>query len=851
VKCPACERENSPGTQNCRACGTRLPAEPQETAALTKTAPMPTPALAPGGLFGGRYRLLEELGRGGMGRVYKALDIRTGEPVALKIIRPEISSEFGVIERFFNETRLAHRITHRNVCRIFDLGQAEGLYYITMEFVPGETLRSLVRRIGPLPVEKAVAIARQVLEGLIESHRQGIVHRDLKPQNIMLDSNGDARIMDFGIARSVGETGLTALGGSVGTPQYMSPEQAEGLELDGRSDLYAWGVSLYETLTGQPPFEGKTAASVLAQQHARRPPDPRKVNPAVPEALSRIILKCLDKDREKRYPSAEALLPELKDVESGLASKTTAHLTRAARRRFAFPGPRWLRVAVPGLVVLAAAIFFVLQWRGRAVPPAPQAGTAVSEVSIAVPRFENLNHDPGLEAMCLGLAQDIAGALARVGTLVVHPPLSASLGGRTFVDPAAVRQSLRADYLISGKVASEAGASKVTVNLVKLDPQWLVWSKDFDDVGRTTTPLQVQSETSLEVAKTLSVELRDTDLRTAAERREPFSPYAYSFFYDGRWREWMYRVLNQDEDFEAAAEAYRRAIAVDPRYALAYWGLGNIYEARYARKNEGADVMLDNYRQAYELDPDLPESNLGMGWSSFYKENLGRAAAYYRRAFQLAPRSPEVNYQAASFLRSIGLYDQSIAFYLRAIEGDPRNTAIMRLCAISCSSGGDFKQAAELIRRGLELEPENPQLLLIRARLALQSGDVASADRDLTLAEKSPSLASRSKLVRGLFYAVRGEKEKALTALAGPEIYRYDVTSAQAVLGLADEAIVGIKAGIAVGLERVKEYAYTYLYLDKNPFFLTLKKNPEFQKILAQQKRIYEERQRKYSLLGT
>ncbi len=851
MRCPSCERENPSGTDICLACGTPLPSEKQETVALTETAVAPTPSLGPGVLFAGRYRLLEELGRGGMGRVYKAQDTRTGEPVALKVIRPEISSEFGVVERFLNETRLAHRITHRNVCRIFDLGQIEGLYYITMEFVPGETLRSLVRRIGPLPVEKAVTIARQVLEGLVETHRQGIVHRDLKPQNIMLDTNGDARVMDFGIARSVGETGLTAFGRSVGTPQYMSPEQAEGLEIDGRSDLYAWAVSLYETLTGQPPFEGKTAASVLVQQQTRRPPDPRQVNPLVPEALSRIILRSLNKDREKRYPSAEALLADVKAVESGLASKTTAHLTRAGRRRFAIPGPAWLKVLVPGLVVvIAAASFLIFQWRGRAVPPISFARAVEKEVRIAVPRFENLSRDPELDSMCLGLATDIAGALSRVGTLIVHPPFTTSLAGQTVVDPTAVRQSLGADYLLSGAFGADENGVNVTVRLLKLDTQEESWSRIFSGVGQARSTLEVQNETAVEVANQLSLELSDIELLTAVKRRELTSPHAYSLYYKGRWHEWRYREAANPEDFNAAVEAYTRAIAADPGYALAFWGLGNIYEAQYADEDEGVEKMLANYRKAYSLDPDLPESNLGMGWCSFYKGDLRRAAAFYRRALQLAPRSPEVNVEAASFLRSIGLYDQSVTFYLRAIAGDPRNTANIRFCAVSLFMAGDIPGAVAKIRRGLDLEPGNPLLHLTMARLLELAVDLEGAERELTLAEKTPALEASCRRLRALLAALRGEKEKALELLEGEEADRYDVTNTKAVLGLEDEAVAGIRQGIANGFEKFKEYTYTYIYLERNPFFRTISANPEFQRILAQQKEIYTERQRKFSLSG-
>jgi serine/threonine-protein kinase len=282
---------------------------------------MPAPPvreLVPGELFAGRYQVIEDLGQGGMGRVYKVYDTEVREKLALKLLNPDIASDERTIERFRTELRLARTISHRNICRMHDLGRDGSTYFITMEYVPGEDLKSLIHRIGALPVGKAVSIARQVCEGLEEAHRVGVVHRDLKPQNIMIDREGNARIMDFGIARSVKGKGITGAHVLIGTPEYMSPEQVDGREAGPRSDLYSLGIVLFEMLTGRRPFEGETTLSIAVKQKSDAPPDPRTLNPQIPEALARLVLQCLEKAPEKRPAGAAGLSAGLAGIESAL-----------------------------------------------------------------------------------------------------------------------------------------------------------------------------------------------------------------------------------------------------------------------------------------------------------------------------------------------------------------------------------------------------------------------------------------------------------------------------------------------------------------------------------------------------
>ena len=283
MKCPHCQQENPDSSRFCGSCATPLPVPSEAFLSRTRTLLTPLQELSRGSVFAGRYEILEELGEGGMGKIYRVVDKKINEEVALKLIRPEIAADKNTIERFGNEMKLARKIAHRNVCKMYHLSEEAGNHYIVMEYVRGEDLKGMIRMVGQMSPGQIVSIAKQVCKGLAEAHNLGVIHRDLKPQNIMIDRGGNVRILDFGLARSLRAKGITGAGIMLGTPEYLSPEQEKTKDVDHRTDIYSLVVILYEMVSGRLPFEGETAISIAMKHKSEAPKDPSNYNPQMPE----------------------------------------------------------------------------------------------------------------------------------------------------------------------------------------------------------------------------------------------------------------------------------------------------------------------------------------------------------------------------------------------------------------------------------------------------------------------------------------------------------------------------------------------------------------------------------------
>jgi len=407
-----------------------------------------------------------------MGKVYRVEDTRAKEEIALKLIRPDIAADNKMIERFRNELTTARKIRHKNVCGMYDLGEHMGNHYITMEYVPGEDLKSLIQRVG-IDTGTAIIIAKQVCEGLSEAHRLGIVHRDLKPSNIMIDKDGNARIMDFGIARSLKGKGLTGADMMIGTPEYMSPEQVEGKEVDQRSDIYSLGILLYEMLTGTLPFEGDTPISIAHKQKYESPREPKKVNPQVPDALDSVIMQCLAKDKARRFQSAEELRNGLENAGKELPA---AKILELERKRIASKKTtitlEWKKLFIPVLASAAIIVLSVIVW--QMLPQKGPAPTADSKPSIAVMPFEDLSPGKDQGYLCDGLAESIIHALTKVENLRIPTRSSAfSLRDKT-QDIKEIEEKLDVKTVLEGSLQKAGNRIRVTSQLTDVTDNSLV-----------------------------------------------------------------------------------------------------------------------------------------------------------------------------------------------------------------------------------------------------------------------------------------------------------------------------------------------------------------------------------------
>jgi len=835
MKCPKCQYENPDGTRFCGNCGAPLVMAEEAGPPITKTLRTPIRELTRGTTFAGRYEIIEELGRGGMARVYRVYDKKIEEDIALKLIRPEISADEKVIERFRNELKLARKITHKNVCRMYDLNEENGTHYITMEFVPGEDLKNLIKRMGKFPVEKSISLAKQICEGLMEAHRIGIIHRDLKPQNIMVDKQGNARIMDFGIARSVQIADMTENGVAIGTPDYMSPEQVMGQRADERSDIYSFGALFFEMLTGHVPFATAAPRALAVKQLKDTPKASKEIDPKIPESLSFIVLKCMKREKEERYQNIQELYAELENAEKDLSADSGKEkvLDKSDSAEAIKKEPIRKRLFSPVFFVILLIFALIIGGGYFLLKKEPSIKEAISEVqvsewdnSIAVLPFRDQSPNQDQEHWSFGMADAINDRLTQLGTLKVTATTSVMRYANTAKDIKDIGQELGVKNILEGSVLVEGERIRVTAQLINAETGFHLWSEKYDQ--KLKSIIDVQDAVSTAIAEALKIKLLP-DSFGDLEKDRPENFEAYEYYLKGmNYISSRYFVTLDDQDFNTAVGMFKKAIEIDPDYALAYSGLAWGYMLRFAGYREAnAFRELEKYNEkAYRLDPHSAMANAMKSATIFFKGEYEQALPYARQALTLNPNLAEINFTVGATLRQLGLIPTALKYLNKAVALDPYFGLYYASIGRSYSDLGEPDNALTFFKKAKELMPRVMVHLLAREYMIL--GNLEAAEKTIQEAEDERLDIRWIQNSYAYLFAFKGEREKALEISNEAEIY--------AVLGMKKEALDSIENALERPLD------FNYVYLKNYPLFDSIRSDPRFQKILEIQKKKYEER---------
>ncbi|MHC4790964.1 MAG: protein kinase domain-containing protein [Planctomycetota bacterium] len=767
------------------------------------------------------YKILEKLGSGGMGDVYKAEDTKLQRTVALKFLPLELTRDEESQQRFVHEARAASAIDHPNIGTIHEIDEIDGHTFIAMAYYEGQTLKHKIEQ-GPLLITEAVEIAIEIAQGLTEAHSKDIIHRDMKPANVLLTEVGQVKIIDFGLAKLMGGAALTKTGMTMGTLAYMSPEQIQGPKVDQRTDIWAFGVILYEILTGEHPFKGEYEQALMYSIIHEDPEFITKLRSDIPVAIEKIVEKALSKHPDNRFHSIEEMLIELQNVNEDLqsgVSKRWRPVVRLGRKQ---------RIYIYRAIAIFTVLLFVVGlylWQIRFADAAP--------VSIAIMPMQSMAGEGEQEWFTDGMTDALITDLAKIGGLRVIARASVmQYKGKNTPAPE-IAAALGVDYIVEGSVARLGEQVRITTRLINAPKNEYLWADDYQREFRNI--LVLQGEIAETIAQQIHVKLTPEEETSLASARL-VNREAHEFYLKGR-----YHLLRfSKEGMIKAIDYFNQALVKDPSFASAYAGLADVYVLRGIGHGM-ADLTQDEaYKRAkaaatkaLELDDLLAEAHTSLALVNlFYEWDWETCAKEYQRAIELKPSSAFSRGGYAFYLRLAGREEEAIEQRKESQKLDPLTPMITTDLGVAYQWAGQYEEAIAQYKKALEMKPDFGPAMNMLGRAYLLQGSfqeaVAAFKKRISLSNSSWAMA-----LLGYTYAAMGEKENAQSLLN--ELEESTATTASNYIQMAViHAGLGRKNKALDWLEKGYEVRNPWLPIHMcNPWFDSLRKEPRFNVLLT------------------